>query len=83
MQNKSLRTEVYEIEAILAKQQFLSEIIRDFGEYNSENSEIADKMTYLVKLLLKSQNHLLRRFDDFIVNFQQHLKKENIKKEQY
>ena len=40
MQNKSLRTEVYEIEAILAKQQFLSEIIRDFGEYNSENSEI-------------------------------------------
>ena len=55
MQNKSLRTEVYEIEAILAKQQFLSEIIRDFGEYNSENSEIADKMTYLVKILLKSQ----------------------------
>lgn len=74
MQNKSLRTEVYEIEAILAKQQFLSEIIRDFGEYNSENSEIADKMTYLVKILLKSQKHLLNRFENFITRFQRHFK---------
>lgn len=74
MQNKSLRTEVYEIEAILAKQQFLSEIIRDFGEYNSENSEIADKMTYLVKILLKSQNHLLNRFENFITRFQRQFK---------
>lgn len=74
MQNKSLRTEVYEIEAILAKQQFLSEIIRDFGEYNSENSEIADKMTYLVKILLKSQKHLLNRFENFITRFQKQFK---------
>ncbi|MCI5888910.1 MAG: hypothetical protein MRZ62_05295 [Brachyspira sp.] len=74
MQNKSLRTEVYEIEAILAKQQFLSEIIRDFGEYNSENSEIADKMTYLVKILLKSQKHLLNRFENFITRFQRQFK---------
>lgn len=74
MQNKSLRTEVYEIEAILAKQQFLSEIIRDFGEYNSENCEIADKMTYLVKILLKSQNHLLNRFENFITRFQRQFK---------
>lgn len=74
MQNKSLRTEVYEIEAILVKQQFLSEIIRDFGEYNSENSEIADKMTYLVKILLKSQKHLLNRFENFITRFQRQFK---------
>ena len=74
MQNKSLRTEVYEIEAILAKQQFLSEIIRDFGEYNSENSEIADKMTYLVKILLKSQKHLLNKFENFITRFQRQFK---------
>lgn len=74
MQNKSLRTEVYELEAILAKQQFLSEIIRDFGEYNSENSEIADKMTYLVKILLKSQKHLLNRFENFITRFQRQFK---------
>ena len=74
MQNKSLRTEVYEIEAILAKQQFLSEIIRDFGEYNSENSEVADKMTYLVKILLKSQKHLLNRFENFITRFQRQFK---------
>lgn len=74
MQNKSLRTEVYEIEAILAKQQFLSEIIRDFGEYNSENSEIADKMTYLVKILLKRQKHLLNRFENFITRFQRQFK---------
>lgn len=74
MQNKSLRTEVYEIEAILAKQQFLSEIIRDFGEYNSENSEFADKMTYLVKILLKSQKHLLNRFENFITRFQRQFK---------
>lgn len=74
MQNKSLRTEVYEIEAILAKQQFLSEIIRDFGEYNSENSEIADKMTYLVKILLKSQKHLLNRLENFITRFQRQFK---------
>ena len=74
MQNKSLRIEVYEIESILAKQQFLSEIIRDFGEYNSENSEIADKMTYLVKILMKNQKHLLNRFENFITRFQRQFK---------
>lgn len=61
-----LKTDVYDIEAALAQQQFLLEIIKDYGEYNSENSDGVDKMTYLINILYEQQKKLRKKLDDFI-----------------
>lgn len=70
-----LKTDIYEIEASLAQQQFLLEIMKDFGEYNSDNSDGVDKMTYLVRTLLESQINLRSKLEDFIPQFQKYLSK--------
>lgn len=70
-----LKTDVYEIEASLAHQQFMLEIIKDFGEYNSENSDGVDKMTYMVNLLHAQQKTLRKKFDEFIPRFQKSIRR--------
>lgn len=72
---KNLKTEIYEIESAIAEQQFITEILMDFGEYNSENSDGVDKMTYILKILHKKQRALRLKFEDFVPKFQKNLGK--------
>ena len=72
---EKLKTYVYEIEASLAHQQFILEIIKDFGEYNSENSDGVDKMTYMINILHNDQKALRKKFDDFIPKFQKSVRR--------
>jgi len=67
---KKLSTEVYEMEASLARQQLILEIMKDFGEYNSENSDGVDKMMFLVNILYRNQRNLRKKLDEFIPEFQ-------------
>lgn len=72
---EKLKIYVYEIEASLAHQQFMLEIIKDFGEYNSENSDGVDKMTYMINILHNHQKALRKKFDDFIPKFQKSVRR--------
>lgn len=69
-----LRTDLYDIEAAFAKQQFLLEIIRDYGEFNSENSDGVDKMTYLINILYLQQKRLRKSLDEYIPRLQRYFK---------
>lgn len=68
-----LKTEIYDIEVAISQELFLMEIMKDFGEYNSESSEGVDKMTYLLNLLYDKHTLLAEKLDDFIPKLQKHI----------
>lgn len=68
-----LKAEIYDIEAELSQETFLMEIMKDFGEYNSEASEGVDKMTYMLNILYNKHLSLIEKLDDFIPRMQRHI----------
>ena len=72
-EKSDLKTEIYEIEADLSQETFLMEIMKDFGEYNSEGSDGVDKMTYMLNMLYKRHLRLKERLNDFIPRMQRNI----------
>ncbi len=72
-EKSDLKTEIYEIEADLSQETFLMEIMKDFGEYNSESSDGVDKMTYMLNVLYKRHLKLKERLNDFIPRMQRNI----------
>ena len=68
-----LKAEIYDIEVALSHETFLMEIMKDFGEYNSEASEGVDKMTYMLNILYEKHVKLTEKLDEFIPRLQKYI----------
>ena len=68
-----LKAEIYDIEVALSQETFLMEIMKDFGEYNSEASEGVDKMTYMLNILYEKHVKLTEKLDEFIPRLQKYI----------
>ncbi len=66
----NLKAEIYDIEVALSQETFLMEIMKDFGEYNSEASDGVDKMTYILNILYNKHLKLREKLDEFIPRLQ-------------
>lgn len=70
-----LKTDIYDIEAGFAQLQYMIEIIKDYGEYNSDHSDGVEKMTYLVNLLYQQHLTIREKLEEFIPGFQNQIKR--------